>query len=602
MCISLNAAARPANGGPEAAGPCQQNGGMFPLRSMARALRLATLTTALLGLPISGCQLLAPPALELEILVGSALQGFCQEAAKAIAQSPPRLADRTPVLLRCRAAGSGDVVSEMETHARGVLQDGQSAEDPRIPTLLSVDGEIYLDLLRHRLQRLAPTRELIPAPADAPALASSPMVFMTTPALAKGLDRPDPFTALARSSDHRQLDPSGPSQPIRFVHTAPTRSNSGLQTLVAMVAEVAGKRPEELTLVDVQAHGDRVAAIERHVTRYGSSTNELARAMQRNGPFWASVGSVYESSVVAVNASRQADQEPLKAVYPRATYASTMRAILPEAPWVSPQEKQAALLLIERLQREDVQRLAADQGLRPANPAVPPSRVTAAYGADPRAVYDSLRAPKPEVVEAIITLWRNQAKKPSRVALVVDSSGSMKGEKLPAAQRSLQAYLAQIGPRDTVGLFDFDNRLRPPVVVTGAGAGGGSGAAAGGAAGASFIASLEADGGTVLYDAIQQGRDWLRSTRRPGEILAVVVLTDGEDNGSRLSLEGLGSELQRSGFASDERIGVFTMGYGNQGDFDPAVLRRIAESNGGDFTTGTADSIRRRMEDLQMAF
>jgi Ca-activated chloride channel family protein len=363
----------------------------------------------------------------------------------------------------------------METHARGVLQGGQSAEDPRIPTLVSVDGEIYLDLLWHRLQRLAPSRELIPPPADAPALASSPMVFMTTPALAKGLDRPDPFTALARSSNHRQLDPSAPSQPIRYVHSAPTRSNSGLQTLVAMVAEVAGKRPEALTLADVQAHGEEVAAIERHVTRYGSSTDELARAMQRNGPFWASVGSVYESSVVAVNASRQADQEPLKAVYPRATYASTMREILPEAPWVSPQEKQAALLIIERLQSEDLQRLAADQGLRPANPAVPPSRVTAAYGADPRAVYDSLRAPKPEVVEAIIALWRNQAKKPSRVALVVDSSGSMKGEKLPAAQRSLQAYLAQIGPRDTVGLFDFDNRLRPPVVVSGGGAGDGSG-------------------------------------------------------------------------------------------------------------------------------
>lgn len=575
---------------------------------MARAQRSAGLSTALLalpllGLPISGCQFLAPPPLELEMLVGSALKGFCQEAAKAIAQAPPRLADRTPVLLRCRAAGSGDVVSEMESHARGVLQGGQAADDPRIPTLVSVDGEIYLDLLRHRLQRLAPTRELIPAPADAPALASSPMVFMTTPALAKGLDRPDPFTALARSSDHRQLDPAGPSQPIRFVHTAPTRSNSGLQTLVAMVAEVAGKRPEALTLADVQAHGDQVAAIQRHVTRYGSSTDELARAMQRNGPFWASVGSVYESSVVAVNASRQGDQEPLKAVYPRATYASTMRAILPEAPWVSPQEKQAALLLIERLQREDVQRLAADQGLRPANPAVPPSRVTAAYGADPRAVYDSLRAPKPEVVEAIITLWRNQAKKPSRVALVVDSSGSMKGEKLPAAQRSLQAYLAQIGPRDTVGLFDFDNRLRPPVVVTGGGpVGGPAGGAAGGAAGARFIASLDAEGGTVLYDAIRQGRDWLRSTRRPGEILAVVVLTDGQDNGSRLSLEGLGGELKRSGFASDERIGVFTMGYGNQGDFDADVLRCIAESNGGDFTTGTADSIRRRMEDLQMAF
>ncbi|MDM7952958.1 MAG: VWA domain-containing protein [Cyanobium sp. CZS 25K] len=573
---------------------------------MARALRLAGLTTVLLGLPISGCHLLAPPPLELEMLVGSALKGFCQEAAKAIAQAPPRLEDRTPVLLRCRAAGSGDVVSEMESHARGVFQGGQAADDPRIPTLLSVDGEIYLDLFRHRLQRLAPTRELIPAPADAPALASSPMVFMTTPALEKGLDRPDPFSALARSSDHRQLDPAGPSQPIRFVHTAPTRSNSGLQTLVAMVAEVAGKRPEALTLADVRAHGDEVAAIERHVTRYGSSTDELARAMQRNGSFWASVGSVYESSVVAVNAARSADQEPLQAVYPRSTYASTMRAILPDAPWVSLREKQAAQLIIERLQSSDLQRLAADQGLRPANPAVPASRVTAAYGADPRAVYDSLRAPKPEVVEAIITLWRNQAKKPSRVALVVDSSGSMKGEKLPAAQRSLQAYLAQIGPRDTVGLFDFDNRLRPPVVVTGSspasGPGSGHGSAPDGDPGGRFIASLEAEGGTVLYDAIQQGRDWLRLTRRPGEILAVVVLTDGQDNGSRLSLEGLGSELKRSGFASDERIGVFTLGYGNQGDFDADVLRRIAESNGGDFSTGTADSIRRRMEDLQMAF
>ena len=53
---------------------------------MARALRLAALTAGLLGLPISGCNLLAPPPLELEMLVGSALTGFCQEAAKAIAQ------------------------------------------------------------------------------------------------------------------------------------------------------------------------------------------------------------------------------------------------------------------------------------------------------------------------------------------------------------------------------------------------------------------------------------------------------------------------------------------------------------------------------------
>jgi Ca-activated chloride channel homolog len=563
---------------------------------MARLPAPALATALLLALPLVGCGRFGTPPQEIRMLVGSALGGFCTEAAAAIGKDPPRLSDGTPVSLVCRSAGSGDVVTEMEDHARNVIQAGGDPADPRIPTLLSVDGEIYHELLRHRLQRLAPTLELIPPPSDAPALATSPMVFMTTPALAKGLDRADPFQALARSSDHHQLDPGGPRQPIRYVHTAPTRSNSGLQTLVAMVAEVAGKRPETLTVADVQAHAADVKAIERHVTRYGSSTEELARAMQRNGVFWASVASVYESSVVGLNASRGPDQERLQAVYPRATYSSTMRAILPQAPWVSPRQREGALLLVERLQRPDIQQLAAAQGLRPANPAVPASRVTPAYGADPRAVYDSLRAPKPEVVEAIIRLWRDHAKKPSRVALVVDSSGSMQGAKLPAVQRSLQAYLGQIGPRDVVALFDFDSVVRPPVVLQG---GGGSPDAD---RAQQFVGSLVADGGTVLYDAVREGRDWLQSTRRPGEILAVVVLTDGKDNGSRLNLESLGTELARSGFRGDERIGVFTIGYGGEGDYDAGVLRRIAESNGGEFAAGTPDSIRRRMEDLQMAF
>jgi Ca-activated chloride channel family protein len=560
---------------------------------MARPAAACLPAVLLLALPLAGCHRLGRQPLELQMLVGSALGGFCSEAAAAIEADPPRLDDGTQVLLRCRSAGSGDVVNEIENHARRVLAGGDP-EDPSIPTLISVDGEIYHELLRHRLQRLAPTSDPIPPPSDAPAIATSPMVFMTSPALAKGLDRPDPFQALARSSDHRQLDPSGPRQPIRYVHTAPTRSNSGLQTVVAMLAEVAGKRPETLTTTDVRRHAPQVAAIERHVTRYGSSTDGLARAMQRNGLFWASVASVYESSVVGVNSRRESAGERMQAVYPRSTYASTMRAILPRGPWVSERERQAAGLVIELLQRPRIQQIAASQGLRPANPAVPASLVTPAYGANPEAVYDSLRAPPPEVVEAIITMWRDLAKKPSRVALVVDSSGSMKGDKLPAAQASLQAYLRQIGPRDQVALIDFDSTVRAPVVVRG-------GEAEPEAADL-FVASLLAEGGTLLHDAVVAGRDWLRRSRRPGEILAVVVLTDGKDNGSRLSLEALERELRSSGFESDERIGVFTIGYGKGGQYDETVLRRIAESNGGEFTAGTPDSIRRQMEDLQLSF
>jgi Ca-activated chloride channel family protein len=170
----------------------------------------------------------------------------------------------------------------------------------------------------------------------------------------------------------------------------------------------------------------------------------------------------------------------------------------------------------------------------------------------------------------------------------------MEGDKLPSAQRSLLAYLAQTGPRDVLGLIDFDSVVRQPVVLRGG--------PADKAKAMAFVSGLSAFGGTSLYDAVEAGRDWLRRTRRPGEILAVVVLTDGKDSGSTMSLGALEADLRNSGFASDDRIGVFTIGYGNWGDYVASALRRIAESNGGVFVEGTPDSILKRMEQLQLSF
>ena len=87
---------------------------------MARLMAGALAPLALLPL-LAGCSQLSGPSLEITMLVGSALGGFCKEAAAAIERDPPRLPDGTSVLLRCRASGSGDVVSEMESHARAVL-------------------------------------------------------------------------------------------------------------------------------------------------------------------------------------------------------------------------------------------------------------------------------------------------------------------------------------------------------------------------------------------------------------------------------------------------------------------------------------------------
>ena len=232
--------------------------------------------------------------------------------------------------------------------------------------------------------------------------------------------------------------------------------------------------------------------------------------------------------------------------------------------------------------------------MRPANPAVQSNQINQANGVDPQARYEALRSPRPEVVQAMMEAWLDVAKKPSRVAMVVDSSGSMEGAKLAALQNSLRLYLNQLGPRDVVALIDFDSEVRDPVVL--------DGTAESRARGQAFIADLVADGGTQLHNAVLAGRDWLASSGKLNEIRAVVVLTDGQDSAAGISLEQLKQELRRTGFESDERIAVFSVGYGESGNFNATTLQALAEGNGGEFVEGTPETIRNLMNNLQLSF
>lgn len=533
---------------------------------------------------------------ELKILVGSALEDFCAEAIAPFNQTNPTLDNGSAFYATCEALGSGDVVDMVLTLAEQLQQGTVQADDPQFPTLLSVDGEIYHSQMKYRMEQIFPGQTYIPEITDAPMLATSPMVFMAQEDLASGLQNtPNIFQAFVGAETHQDIDPNSPPLTIHYVHTAPTRSNSGLQTLVTQFAEVSGKRPEELTTTDVTTLTPQIAEIQEKITRYGTSTNSLAEAMVQNGPFWASVGSVYESSVIVANQMVQPGQPRYKAIYPPATFTSNMRAIVADAPWISAEEKEAATQVIEYLQTPQAQEIATRLGLRPGTPGVPlgPS-FTPEFGVDPNATYDSYRPPQPEVVEAMLTAWENVAKKPSLVAVVVDSSGSMRGDKLPAVQNTLQTYINNLGERDRIALIDFDTEIRPPIMV--------EGTQEGRATGLQFISGLEAEGGTQLYDATLYARNWLQDNLKTGAINAVLVLTDGEDSGEGITLEQLSQELKNSGFETDQRIAVFTIGYGNAGEFNAEALQTIAELNGGYYSEGNPSTIAQLMADLQLEF
>ncbi len=536
-----------------------------------------------------------PKGFEVKFLLGSDLKEFCNQASQKFNKTNPKLDNGTSFHLTCEAKGSGDVINTVLNLAQQYKQGAVSENSPQFPTLVSVDGEIYQSQFIFQMNKLFPGKNYIPEITDSPLLTYSPMVFMTTTDLAPGLEKVDNlYVSLTKANNHKDLDENAPPLPINYVHTAPTRSNSGLQTLVAQFASVAGKPPEDLTIADIEKYQGEVSKIQSKITRYGKSTGTLAKSMVENGPFWASVGSVYESLVIQANSNFSTDKK-YKAIYPKATFSSNKRAILPKAPWVSEEEREAAEEIIEYLRTPEIQQLASELGLRPGIPEVSlGGKFSAQFGVNPNPTYESYRPPQPEVVEAMLKSWQQFAKKPSQVAVVIDTSGSMSGRKLTAVKNTLLNYINNLGNKEKIALISFNSKINEPVII--------DGTDAGKEKGIRFISSLKAQGGTALYDTALYARNWLIQNQQNDAINAVLVLTDGEDSGSKINLNQLSQELQKSGFSSDQRISFFTVGYGKDGDFNADALKQIAKINGGYYRKGNPETISNLMADLQVEF
>ncbi|MGB5768389.1 MAG: VWA domain-containing protein, partial [Crocosphaera sp.] len=177
---------------------------------------------------------------------------------------------------------------------------------------------------------------------------------------------------------------------------------------------------------------------------------------------------------------------------------------------------------------------------------------------------------------------------------VIDTSGSMEGEKLTVVKNTLFNYVQNLGPKERIALISFNSVINEPVIV--------EGNKQGRDRGIEFIGKLQASGSTKLYDSALYARNWLSQNLRTDAINAVLILTDGEDSGSKINLNQLSQELQKSGFSSDQKIAFFTIGYGNKGEFNQQALQKIAEVNGGYYRQGDPATISTVMENLQVEF
>jgi tight adherence protein B len=124
--------------------------------------------------------------------------------------------------------------------------------------------------------------------------------------------------------------------------------------------------------------------------------------------------------------------------------------------------------------------------------------------------------------------------------LVMDTSESMRGAPLEAAKDAANQFLASIPDDVQVGLITFAEtaarRLDPTTNRD---------------AVRSAVGALAAGGGTALYDGVSIAVDRLTRPKYSDAVRNIVLLTDGEDDGSRTNLSSVRDQLEKSGIGVD---------------------------------------------------
>ncbi len=409
--------------------------------------------------------------------------------------------------------------------------------------------------------------------------AVSPVVIAMWEGVAREMGWPDQPISWQDLLDRAQADPD-----FRWSHPS-TSSASGLLATLAEFYAGAGKT-RGLTIKDVTAQEtlDYVAALEKTVRYYGEGDEPaiIERALLEGRDFLDAFV-VQEQMVIHFNTRRGGGQEKLVAIHPAegALWEDHPLALL-ETGDLTPLQRQTFAQFRDYLLSPEAQQIILSYGYRPADLSIPldgpASPLTAPNGVDPSEPKTSLQVPNASIIEVVRDVWW-YTKRHTNVYLVVDTSGSMRDEKLAQAQEALRIFLDQIkGEQERVGLIEFASQVNTIVSL--------DELSRNRTALELAVDSLEAEGDTALLDATYVAQQQLKEMGDGERINAVVVMTDGRENNSWISLSNLVQELRDD---SGVPVVVFAIAYGQ--DADMQVLRIIAESTGGQVRQGDLETI-----------
>lgn len=160
---------------------------------------------------------------------------------------------------------------------------------------------------------------------------------------------------------------------------------------------------------------------------------------------------------------------------------------------------------------------------------------------------------------------RAHERAPISLAVVLDTSGSMSGEKIEEARRSVLRLLGEMRDDDEIAVVRYSDssELIQPLARVGSVRSSLS----------ARIAQLDAAGGTNIPSGLQHGLRALDESAR-GRVRRIVLVSDGLD-----STRAQAENLARSSFSSG--ITVSSLGIGL--DFDEAYMGSLAQNGHGNF-------------------
>ena len=369
---------------------------------------------------------------------------------------------------------------------------------------------------------------------------------------------------------------------LRLGHTHPGLSGSGASTLLAIV-QSAESKTEAVTTEDIQQPivQASVGAFEGAVSWFSQDTTNLATTMSERGVQYLGAAIMYESTVLNYGNGN------IVPIYPfEGTFMATNPGCVRDG--ADAGTSAAAQTFRDWLLGNTGQNLAVANGLRAVNQVVAEDGLAlAASAADlsqPEIVFAS---PTVESIYAIQELWQS-ARKPVHLVMLIDTSGSMRGDKMDNVRAAAAQFVTQMGKDDILTLYEFATE---PYLL-----GEYQPIEANRDALEDAVLGLYAQGDTSLYDAIGVGSQQIDKHNSPRTANALVVLTDGQDTSSYRWQYN--RALADAAAANDTT--VFAIAYGRDADIER--LEQIALAANGKFFLGDEANIGAIYEEMSAAF